>query len=398
MPMPRVALLLSNDLFESFYGQVMGLNREEYLRSYRNDVSWDHVRGLGSRGTETILYTPTLHEGGYYETHDGFCVRFIPVSSWYRLWIRYPVLARTPVGRYVAEYANCIAFLAGLKRALVSDGIDVLYLEDYWTGRFDCLTRNVEIPIIGVDQGGRAHRQLKFMKRAAFRSACAVTCQTPDEMKDVVRYGGKPTYLPNGIDVDFFSPGDEQSDPDPRSILTVARLTNAQKRTSDLIAALSCLDREWSLSIVGRGPDEGMLSELATDLGVSERVRFLGFINDQSVLRSYYSSCGVFALPSANEGLPLAALEAMSCGAAVTVSDIRAFGELVKDGVNGVKVPVGDPKSLAEGILRASELRDRIGSEARRHVVENFSHERFSDKLSGLISDCSRSHRGRTGH
>ena len=389
--MSRIALLISVDLFESWFGGVFGLDREKYLQNYRNDFLWGYMNLMRSRGIEPTLYVPALHEGGKYETQDGYHVRFLRVSGWYRPWIKYPILGKTPIGRYAKEYANCVAFLSDLKQALARDGVDVLYVQEYWTARFDLLTHNVEVPIIGGDHGGRSRRQIKVMKRAAFKLACGITCQTHDEMREVVRYGGKPTYLPNGIDTDFFSPKGAQCILNSKSILTIARLTDHQKRTSDLIAALPYLGGEWSLTIAGTGPDEGMLRHLAVKLGVTDRVRFLGFVNDKATLHSLYLSHGVFALPSAWEGLPLVALEAMSCGVAVVVSDIRAFDHLIEDGCNGVKSPVGDPKALAEGILKAHRVRDRIGPEARQHIVENFSNDKFFEKLSKLIAGCSTS-------
>jgi glycosyltransferase involved in cell wall biosynthesis len=57
-------------------------------------------------------------------------------------------------------------------------------------------------------------------------------------------------------------------------------------------------------------------------------------------------------MPSASEGLPLAALEAMSCGAAVVSSDISAFKQIVRNEINGIQVPVGEPLALAQGILK----------------------------------------------
>jgi len=73
----------------------------------------------------------------------------------------------------------------------------------------------------------------------------------------------------------------------------------------------------------------------------------------RSEVRDFFRRCGVYAMPSDNEAVALAALEAMACGAAVVLSQIRAFERLVTDGINGRLVSVGDVKGLAAGIMDA---------------------------------------------
>jgi glycosyltransferase involved in cell wall biosynthesis len=171
--------------------------------------------------------------------------------------------------------------------------------------------------------------------------------QTENECRIIERYGGCSKLQPNGCDVSEFFP-----DPATRrgkSILTVSRLTNKQKRTSDLIRAMAELPEGWTMDIVGTGPDKHMLERLAADLNLLSRIRFHGFLGRAEV-RDFLCRCGVYAMPSANEAGALAVLEAMACGAAVVLSRIRAFEQLVIDGINGRFVPVGDIKGLAAGI------------------------------------------------
>jgi glycosyltransferase involved in cell wall biosynthesis len=382
----NVAILLSCSSFEGFFGGVFGLDAKSYLASYRNDFSWDYARGLANIGISTTLYLPSWQQDDRHLVEEKIQVRFLPIRQWWRLWERLPWLARTPVGRYVAEVTNTLAFWQNLEAALVADKIDILYVQDYWTGRFDVLTRLSKKPVIGADHGGRRSRQITLFKRKSFMKAAALTCQTKDETLQVENFGVKPLLLPNGIDTEFFYP--DPGVAKEQFILTVARLMDNQKRTSDLIRALALLPSKYRLMIAGIGPDETMLRNLAEDLRVLDRITFLGFITDKSELKSLYLRCGVFVLPSAYEGLPLVLLEAMACGCSVVVSDIRAFVGLVFNDVNGVVLPVGAVTQLASGIERAFEKQEEYALAAREVVEKSFSKKLMISRLSEVFSEC----------
>jgi glycosyltransferase involved in cell wall biosynthesis len=384
----KIAILLSCYSFEGFFGGVFGLDAESYLKSYRNDFSWDYARGLANIGISTTLYLPSWQQVDLRLVEERIQVRFLPLRRWWRLWDRLPWLSRTPIGRYVAEVTNTLAFWQNLRHALAADEIDILYVQDYWTGRFDVLTRLADKPLIGADHGGRRTQQITLFKRKSFMKAAALTCQTKDETHQVEQFGAKPILLPNGIDTEFFYP--DPGVAKEKSILTVARLMDHQKRMSDLIRALALLPPQYRLMIAGIGPDEAMLRSLAADLGVQDRITFLGFITDKSELKALYLKCGVFALPSAYEGLPLVLLEAMACGCSVVVSDIRAFDGLVFNGVNGVVLPVGAVAQLAAGIEHAFEKQDEYALAARYVVEKSFSKKLMLSRLSEVFSECLR--------
>jgi glycosyltransferase involved in cell wall biosynthesis len=175
-------------------------------------------------------------------------------------------------------------------------------------------------------------------------------------------------------------------------VLTVARLTDKQKRTSDLIRAVAQLPEEWSLDIVGTGPHRRMLEALAVDLSIETRVRFHGFVGRAQV-RDFLRRCGVYAMPSANEAVALAALEAMACGAPVVLSQIRAFQQLVADHVNGRLVPVGDVGALAEAILEAWECCDSFGSAAVETVRARYNTHVLYLELAASLRDLLRQDR-----
>jgi glycosyltransferase involved in cell wall biosynthesis len=360
----NVALLLSCGSFEGFFGSYLGQTRQSYLERYRSDWSWYYARGMLNNGITPILYIPALYETGRYHTDVDVSVRFLPMRPWYRpferRWLK-RLSRSTRWSLYAEEYINTIAFMESLRSALREDGIQVLYVQEYWSARFDLIARSVGLPVVAADHGGVAKGVMKLFKPRAFKKAVVCYAQTADECRVVEKYGGRALHLANGCDVSEFFP--DPSLPRGKTILTVTRLTNKQKRTSDLIRAMAELPEEWTLDVVGTGPDKPMLESLAARLDLSGRIRFHGFVG-RSEVRDFYRRCGVYAMPSANEGLAVAALEAMACGAAVVLSKIRAFEQLVVDGLNGRLVPVGDVQVLAAGILDAWENRVSFGQAA----------------------------------
>jgi glycosyltransferase involved in cell wall biosynthesis len=384
----KVAILLSCSSFESFFGRVLGQTRRSYLDGYRNDFSWYYAGGLLANGIEPVLYIPSVRETGLHETDAGVPVRFLKLSGWYA-WMegrwRKRLARATRFSLYADERFNAMAFLAPLRDAIRADGVDVLYVQEYWSGRFDHLVGRVGVPVVAADHGGLSDKVLKFAKRRAFAGAAMVYCQTSNELGIAKAYGPRATLLPNGCDTATFNP-DPAAERGP-TVLTVARLTNRQKRTTDLIAALTLLPDEWSLDIVGTGPDLSLLQAQAAELGVSSRVRFHGFLG-RTEIRDMMRRCGAFCMPSSNEAVAIAALEAMGCGAPMVLSRIRAFERLVSDGVDGRLAPVGDPAALASAILEAYGKRDVFSPAAVEKVRSQFDAHALYRQLAGSLREA----------
>ncbi len=377
----NVAILLSCGSFEGFFGRVQGHTRDSYLANYRGDWSWYYAAGLLENGIKPTLYIPSLYETGKYPTDTGIDVRFLPLARWYKP-MEQIYLKRasriTSLSLYCDERLNTIAFMKSLKASLIEDKAELLYVQEYWSGRFDHLAHRISIPVTAADHGGLSNHVIKWFKRRAFEKTPIIYCQTEDECQIVQRFGGTPRLQPNGCDTSQFvsQPNIERR----KSILSVARLTNKQKRTSDLIQALALLPQDWTLDIVGTGPDMLLLKRCAAAHNVSSRVTFHGFLS-RSEVRRHLQECGVFAMPSSNEAVAIAALEAMGCGCSVVLSRIRAFESLVRDGENGRLVPVGDPKALASAILAAWSNRERYGPAAAATVRQRFDTRKLYAEL-----------------
>jgi glycosyltransferase involved in cell wall biosynthesis len=384
-PRLSVALLLSTRYFEDFYGAGLGLDRSAYLERYRNDWSWDWCEMLAREQVQTTIYVPSIERGELAGTPDGYGVRFLKLASLVRPWVRFPVLERTPVGRYFGQVANTLAMLAPLRTALDEDRIDVVCVQEYWTARFDTLARTLDRPVVAVDQGLPDRREIKLLKRGAFRASAGAVVQTEREAEKVRRYGGDPRRIPNAVDAELFSPDPAREPTKGPEILFVGRLHDAQKRVSDVLKALWLLAEDWRLTVAGSGPDEAALRRLADELGVSDRVSFEGFVGDSVRLRDLYRRADVVAMPSTYEGLPMVLLEAMSCATPVVGSRIPAIAGVVRDGETGILFPVGAPDRLASALADAVADRDRLGDGARRTILADYDQAVVGPRLASFL-------------
>jgi glycosyltransferase involved in cell wall biosynthesis len=145
--------------------------------------------------------------------------------------------------------------------------------------------------------------------------------------------------LRNGVDLDLFRPLDRsasraQLELGPgRWLLRVGQLI--QRKGHDLaIRALAELPG-WSLLLAGEGPLRRELQALATELGLSDRVRFAGAV-PQAQLPTYYSAVDALVLASSREGWANVLLEAMACGTPVVASPVWGTPEVVAAPAAGV--------------------------------------------------------------
>jgi glycosyltransferase involved in cell wall biosynthesis len=127
--------------------------------------------------------------------------------------------------------------------------------------------------------------------------------------------------------------------------------------------------------LVGYGPLKTKMMRLVHERGLDRFVRFVGPLSRDDVAE-VLGGAGIFVLPSLSEGMPLALLEAMSCGNAVVASNIGGVAEIIKDYDNGVLVPPRNAKELASSILmllRDDGLRRKLARNAREAVDLEYS-------------------------
>jgi glycosyltransferase involved in cell wall biosynthesis len=181
----------------------------------------------------------------------------------------------------------------------------------------------------------------------------------------------------NGIDTDIFRRLDGV-EREPNSLVVVGKVEDKTKGIPYLLEAVKLLkgDLDVKVYVVGKQEaSEGYGTNLAQQLGISDRVIFTGYIGTDELVRRY-SSAEIGVTASIYEGFGLPAAEAMSCGTPVIATRAGALPEIVGDDAAGILVPPADPPALAAAIkslLADKPLRQRMGQAARKRIEDFFS-------------------------
>ena len=168
-------------------------------------------------------------------------------------------------------------------------------------------------------------------------------------------------------------------------VLTPARLDEQKGHPVLLHAAAELLGVDFVLA--GEGPERASLEALAAELGIAERVHFLGYRDD---IPQLLAACDIFALPSLYEGSSLAVLEAMAARRPVVSSAIGGTDELIDDGVDGLLVAPGDAAGLASALRRLindAELLQAFAQRARERVERDFTPTAMTQRVEAIYEE-----------
>jgi D-inositol-3-phosphate glycosyltransferase len=237
------------------------------------------------------------------------------------------------------------------------------------------------------------------------QQADLLIASTPDESAELISaYGADParvSVVPPGVDLSVFQPIERDEARrkigygDGRLLLFVGRLERL-KGVDVAIRALALLrDRNHDdvrLVILGEDSQDGDESEkdrlkaIASELGVRDRVDFLGSVAHHE-LPYFYSAADVLVMPSYSESFGLVGLEAQACGRPVVGSDVTGLRSVVRDDVSGYLIGDHDPATYAERIGRLldnPDLAREMGWRGRL-LAQRFSWTRTADRLQELF-------------
>jgi len=188
----------------------------------------------------------------------------------------------------------------------------------------------------------------------------------------------KINIIPNGVDIKHFCPRKQDVVQTSNTIhltLGASRVTD-RKGINYLIEAIDLLKNEYtfSLKVIGEGNAKERLEQMVEERGLQSQITFVGRIPREETLR-YYQEADIFVLPSLNEGMSNAMLEALACGLPLITTKTGGAEELVREGVNGLLVEQRSTQDLARALrvlAQDATLRARMGI-ASRALAETMS-------------------------
>ncbi len=182
-------------------------------------------------------------------------------------------------------------------------------------------------------------------------------------------------------------------------VLFVGRLVY-YKGADVLVRAMAGVDAD--LIMIGRGPLESELRELAVAHGIADRVTFIAPVDDPD-LHAYYHAADVFCLPSVanSEAFGLVQIEAHAAGTPAISTNLPTSVPYANlDGVTGLTVGVGDVPELTRALgrlIRDGELRQRLGQQARERALTQFTIPRFVESMSAVYDEAREIHAAKQG-
>ena len=187
----------------------------------------------------------------------------------------------------------------------------------------------------------------------------------------------------NGVDTSVFRRCEPSLRPVSGPLLVVPRRLFPKNGVRFFVQAMPEIAAEIpgvEAILVGDGPEREELESLSAQLGIANRVRFLG-ARPNSEMPGILSSAAVAVIPSLMEATSIAALEAMACELPVAASRVGGLPEIVDESV-GTLFESGDPADLARrlvALLRRTDLRE-VGHRARERVATRWSHDRLVER------------------
>ena len=243
-------------------------------------------------------------------------------------------------------------------------------------------------------------RMFAALERVLARSTTCLVAVSPQVRDDLVRLGVAPEekfiVIRLGIELEDRVDSDTDGRAETRRLLGIpseaftvgwiGRMTGI-KRTDDVLLAFKRLRArgvDARLCMVGDGPDRAAIERRAHDLGIVRDTLFLGY---QESVAPFYAAFDAFILPSANEGTPVTAIEALAAGTPVVATRVGGVPDVVRDGEDGFLVEAGDVDGLAERLAALAadpRLREQMGAAGRGRVLPRYAVARLVDDVDRL--------------
>jgi glycosyltransferase involved in cell wall biosynthesis len=289
-----------------------------------------------------------------------------------------------------------VSSFRALSRVLKTGNYDIVHTHEYKS--------TVLVPLFRRRRGFKtvatAHgynctsfRELFYygLERFCFKFADAVIAPSNDMVEILKRKGvcsERLHQIPNGIETE----GQERPVRNHRKsqihLLYLGRLSK-EKDPMILLEAMETLRRrgyDCGLILAGDGPERKNLQKKISERGLTNTVKILGYVKD---IIPVLNEADILVNPSRTECMPNSILEAMWSGLPVVATAVGGVGEMIRDSVDGLLCPPGDPAALANAVVRLIEdpsLARRMADSAYQRVMGQFTFEKHMASTLALYS------------
>jgi glycosyltransferase involved in cell wall biosynthesis len=343
---------------------------------------WETARRLADRGHAVTIFGG---RGNVLRPHDGITV------------LRYPFVAREAWGRMppLRKSLNLLKLLERLSMATsaltdLRDGqFDIIQLSKPYDFPIAALARRQNTRVLYNSQGTDFYNGDRLFRRT-IDGAFACSRYNAAMVEEHFHFPVAVSY--NGFDETIFcqlapAPSVKRRlSPDGAPLLLYVGRLVTFKGIDYLLDALALLNGPLAprLALIGDGPHRANLERRARDLGIANRVQFLGAMPLDDIPR-YHAASDMFVMPSTDhETFCIAACEAMACARPVVAARTGGLPEVVRDSETGFLVPPADAHALAERIgalLDDPRLCERLGANGRAWTLQTFTWDRVVERV-----------------
>jgi L-malate glycosyltransferase len=306
-------------------------------------------------------------------------------------------IAEFPTGGSFCSWRAQVSRLQ-LARHLLAKGTSVVHSFDFYSNLMLIpAAKWSRIPVVIGSQRQLGDRLTGLQSAAqivAFRLCDRIVCNSRATAQKLIQSSlseSKVVVIPNGLPAEVFDrlPPALPRQPGRLRISYIARMNDPVKNHRGFLCSAARLASRFpsiEIVLVGDGPLRPGLEELSSQLGLGDRIRFLGERRDMTAI---LASVDISVLFSFSESMPNVILEAMAAGVPVVASRVGGVPEVIRDTETGILVKAGDEEELARAIgtlVEQPSLRLEYGQRARQLAQDNFRMERISRRYEELYA------------
>jgi glycosyltransferase involved in cell wall biosynthesis len=371
---------LSNCLTDVLYGRSVNCESlAEILKKYRIKKTWLQSREVWNSTVQFYLENcPERDFREFFWTAQGIYSMVLDGLA---------LVDRVPVADV---YHSLTAGLGGLIGSIAK----VLHGKPFIVSELGQYMRERAIELARYKMPETAQRQIirlsETMLRTSYKYADLIVPVSSSYIPPELELGADRKdirIVGNGIDARKFIPNLSKNG-GPPVVGCFARVVPVKGQMTFIKACKKVLEnRKASFVIIGEVRDDptyyDQCKELVDELGLTEDVKFIGYVDN---MLEWYHKVDIFVLPSLWEGIPLALLEAMSCGLPCVCTAVGGVPDILSDTGVGYLVPPDDPDSMSSRITQLLDdetLRKEMGKRARELVEEKYTIEHMASGILG---------------